>query len=190
MWNDKCNYSLNDKIFILHCLPAPQCIPGYCLDGQGPCSLFSAAGAENWQCHSAPVRGESRRASLNVALPTPCTAPPWQSPAGAQSVGSCQPNVVLCTASQVSAAAKFLLCLKVTLAIQPRARCCYLCLCRDSLLPWGKLVAAGLCILQWQKFSSFLLHSLVVSGWWCFMPSAWGIFLFPFALSLLQMDFC
>lgn len=101
----------------------------------------------SWQCHRAPTRGQSRECP-NVALPAPCTAPPCQSSAWAQPVGFCRPNVVLCTALQVSAAAKFLLCLNVTLGIQPRARCCYLCLCRDSLLPWEKLVAAGLWILQ------------------------------------------
>lgn len=35
---------------------------------------------------------------------------------------------------------------------------------------------------EWQDFCSFLLRSLVVSGWWCSMPSIWGIFLFSFHL--------
>lgn len=119
---------------------------GACLDGQAAGCPLRAAGCATGSA-TGSREGREQEGSLSVALPAPGTAPACQSSAG-HSAGSCQPSLGLCATFPASAAAKFLLCLKVTLGIQPRARCCYLCLCRDSLLPWEKLVAAGFCALQ------------------------------------------
>lgn len=120
---------------------------GTCLDGQGPGSPFRAAGAVSWQCHGAPERGEQEGfPECGAPCPSLCSCLAELCRGTMRGLLPAHRAALYCI--QVSAAAKFLLCLKVTLGIQPRARCCYLCLCRDSLLPWEKLVAAGLCILQ------------------------------------------